>query len=63
MQMTPNRKYPSTPKPIHKNTAKNKIDKNTPTLCQKHSGCIFASGKSGDTPNNNFFCYLVPTHD
>ena len=29
------------------------IDKNTPTLLhsgQKHSGCVFASGKNGSTP-------------
>ena len=37
-------------KNIAKNTAKNEIDKNTPTFCQKHSGYIFASGKSGSTP-------------
>ena len=32
------------------NSAKIEIDKNTPNFCQKHSGCIFASGKSGSTP-------------
>ena len=37
-------------KNIAKNTAKIEIDKNTPNFCQKHSGCVFASGKSDSTP-------------
>ncbi len=31
------------------------IDKNTPTFlhfCQKHSGCVCASGKNGSTPDD-----------
>ena len=37
-------------KNIAKNTAKIEIDKNKYPFCQKHSGCIFASGKSSSTP-------------
>ena len=45
-------------KSIVKNTAKNEIDKNTQNFCQKHSGCIFDSGKSGSIPNLLFFSHL-----
>ena len=34
---------------VAKNTAKNKIDKNTPTVCQKHD-CTFVSCRNGSTP-------------